>query len=191
MSTFFQKGLNDVPNPMDWMNQSIRSGISSLQNNDLTDKSDDASSNNFNNSNNFQAEKSFHDESTTSSRQQLPPPLQAPYEEDTDATSGDGVGDGNDDDVTSQETESPLDQEYYIFRKAKEVLQPSCFFRFIINMYAQRKMNIFFFIHFVSTIVIWFHFAMIKFEQQAESVPVGANRYWLKRLAPPLEFGTY
>jgi hypothetical protein len=190
MSTFFQKGLNDVPNPIDWMNQSIRSGISSLQNKDPTDNCDDALSKNINNINNFQAERSFHDESTTSSRQHLPPPLQVPNEEDTDATSGDGDGD-DDDDVSSQETESSLDKEHYIFRKAKEVLQPSCFFRFIINLYAQRKMNIFFFIHFVATVVIWVHFAMIKFEQQAESVPVGANRYWLKRLAPPLEFGTY
>ena len=31
---------------------------------------------------------------------------------------------------------------------------------------------------------------MIKFEAQAAKVPEGANRYWWKRLAPPLEFGS-
>lgn len=31
---------------------------------------------------------------------------------------------------------------------------------------------------------------MIKFNEQAGNVPEGANRYWLKRLAPPLEFGS-
>eukprot|EP00536_Pseudo-nitzschia_multiseries_P001387 jgi/Psemu1/181111/e_gw1.18.42.1 len=34
------------------------------------------------------------------------------------------------------------------------------------------------------------HFALIKFEEQAGKVPEGANRYWLKRLVPPIEFGS-
>jgi hypothetical protein len=43
-------------------------------------------------------------------------------------------------------------------------------------------MNVFFFVHFFATIVIWTHFALIKFEQQGEKVPEGAPRYWLKRV---------
>ena len=77
-----------------------------------------------------------------------------------------------------------------VFEKARNLLNPSRFFRWIIYLYAQRKMNIFFFIHFASTIVIWIHFALIKFEQQADKVPEGAHRYWLKRLVPPIEFGS-
>jgi NAD(P)H-flavin reductase len=77
-----------------------------------------------------------------------------------------------------------------VFEKARKLLNPSRFFRWIICLYAQRKMNIFFLIHFTSTIVIWMHFALIKFEQQADKVPHGAHRYWLKRLVPPIEFGS-
>jgi len=34
------------------------------------------------------------------------------------------------------------------------------------------------------------HFALIKFQEQEEKVPEGSNRYWWKRIAPPLEFGS-
>ena len=34
------------------------------------------------------------------------------------------------------------------------------------------------------------HFALIKFQAQADTVPEGAPRYWAKRLIPPLEFGS-
>lgn len=89
---------------------------------------------------------------------------------------------------SSDEDFSQDDRE--IFEKARNNLNPSRFFRWIVYIYAQRKLNIFFCIHFVSTVVVWMHFALIKFEQQAEKVPVGAHRYWLKLLVPPIEFGT-
>jgi predicted ferric reductase len=34
------------------------------------------------------------------------------------------------------------------------------------------------------------HFLLIKFHEQEQSVPEGAPYYWLKRIAPPLEFGS-
>ena len=77
-----------------------------------------------------------------------------------------------------------------LFKKARNNLNPSRFFRWIIYLFAQRKMNIFLCIHFVSTIVIWIHFALIKFEEQSGKVPDGAHRYWLKRIVPPIEFGS-
>lgn len=86
--------------------------------------------------------------------------------------------------------DSSLEEEREIFQKAREYLHPSRFFRSIIGLYAQRKMNVFFLIHFMCTMVIWAHFALIKWEEQADAVPVGAHRYWLKRIAPALEFGT-
>mmetsp|Transcript_41778 Transcript_41778/g.87688 ORF Transcript_41778/g.87688 Transcript_41778/m.87688 type:complete len:516 (-) Transcript_41778:72-1619(-) len=63
-------------------------------------------------------------------------------------------------------------------------------FRFIMWLYAERRMVVLFGAHFVATVVIWAHFALIKFQQQADSVPEGAPRYWAKRIVPPLEFGS-
>jgi hypothetical protein len=77
---------------------------------------------------------------------------------------------------------SILEEERDLFEKARKYLIPSFFFRFVISMYAQRKMNVFFLVHFASTTIIWMHFALIKFEEQAGKVPEGAHRYWLKRL---------
>ncbi len=75
------------------------------------------------------------------------------------------------------------------FEKARNHLNPSRFFRWIIQSYAERKMNTLFLIHFVSTVVVWMHFAFIKFEQQADKLLEGAHRHRLKRLIPPIEFG--
>jgi len=97
------------------------------------------------------------------------------------------------------DTESSLDSTIHdlsdredraLFQEARNHLNPSRFFRWITNFYAQRKLNIFFCVHLISTIVIWLHFALIKFEEQAGKVPEGANRYWLKRLVPTIEFGS-
>jgi hypothetical protein len=80
-------------------------------------------------------------------------------------------------------------EERDFFRKARNCLDPGGLFRLIVHFYAERKMIIFFWIHFASTLIIWFHFGLIKWEQQKESVPEGAPRYWWKRVAPSLEFG--
>lgn len=77
---------------------------------------------------------------------------------------------------------SIIEEERNVFEKARKYLNPSRFFRCIISLYAQRKMNVVFLVHFTSTLIIWFHFAMIKFDEQTETVPEGAHRYWLKRL---------
>ena len=102
-------------------------------------------------------------------------------------TSDDNSEEGDND---TDETDSSNSSNQSVFRKARKHLNPSGFFRWIIYLYAQRKLNIFFFIHFTSTMVIWIHFAFVKFEEQAEKVPEGAHRYWLKRLVPPIEFGS-
>jgi Ferric reductase like transmembrane component len=81
-------------------------------------------------------------------------------------------------------------QDLVIFQKARQYLRPSFFFRWVISLYAQRKMVVFFLIHLMSTLVIWAHFAMIKFQQQKENVPETANQYMLKRIIPTIEFGS-
>jgi predicted ferric reductase len=89
----------------------------------------------------------------------------------------------------SSSTESPKSVKY-LFKKASEYLHPGPMFRATVYLYAERKLVVFFFIHFMATMTIWLHFALIKFEQQKDSVPDGAAYYWWKRLLPPLEFGS-
>jgi hypothetical protein len=83
------------------------------------------------------------------------------------------------------------EEERLFFQKARDCLAPGALFRYIIHFYTERKIVIFFWIHFATTLIIWFHFGLIKWEQQKEIVPEGAPRYWWKRIAPPLEFGRY
>lgn len=57
------------------------------------------------------------------------------------------------------------------------------------HVQTERKGLLFFLLHFVVTMVVWSHFFLKKYEVQESKVPIGANRYWEKRLIPPLEFG--
>ena len=66
----------------------------------------------------------------------------------------------------------------------------SFMFRLAAHMYAERKLLLVAMTHAVATLIIWGHFFLVKFQEQEDSVPSGANRYWAKRLIPPLEFGT-
>lgn len=77
-----------------------------------------------------------------------------------------------------------------LFQKAFECIDPGCGFRFTTWLYAERKLLVFFFLHFAATMITWFHFGLIKFEEQRETVPEGAPGYWWKRITPPLEFGS-
>lgn len=83
---------------------------------------------------------------------------------------------------------SIVEEERDVLERARKYSNPSRFFRCIISLYAQRKMNVVFLVHFTSTLIIWFHFAMIKFDEQAETVPEGAHRYWLKRLVSGISY---
>jgi hypothetical protein len=47
------------------------------------------------------------------------------------------------------------DEEREIFQKARQYLNPGCFFRSIVYLFAERKIIVFFWIHFMSTMVIW------------------------------------
>jgi hypothetical protein len=62
-------------------------------------------------------------------------------------------------------------------------------FRIMSRIYTERKTIMLFIVHFVATMSIWAHFFYLKYDIQEHMVPVGANRYWWKRLIPPLEFG--
>ena len=84
-----------------------------------------------------------------------------------------------------------LDEETKtLFRRAADYIQPSSLFRLIVHLYGERKLVVFFWLHFVATMAIWVHFGLIKWDEQRATVPDGAPNYWWKRIAPPLEFGS-
>jgi superfamily II DNA helicase RecQ len=51
--------------------------------------------------------------------------------------------------------ENSEDSERDLFEKARQFLSPSAFYRFIVYLYAERKLVVFFWIHFVGTMVVW------------------------------------
>ena len=63
-------------------------------------------------------------------------------------------------------------------------------FRIAAKIYSERKMFIAVAIHFFLTLIIWGHFAIIKFRTQDGNVPEIAPRYYWKIYAPTLEFGS-
>jgi hypothetical protein len=65
------------------------------------------------------------------------------YETDTDPSTD---GDTDDEDTSGVEE---------LFQKARHLLCPSTFYRHITYLYAERKLVVFFLVHFVSTLIIW------------------------------------
>ena len=47
------------------------------------------------------------------------------------------------------------EEERAVFQKARQYLLPGPFYRAIVHLYAERKLLVFFCIHFVSTMVVW------------------------------------
>jgi hypothetical protein len=56
---------------------------------------------------------------------------------------------------TDDSADGKREEGRYIFEKAREYLNPGRFFRLVVRLYAERKLLVFFWIHFVSTMVIW------------------------------------
>jgi hypothetical protein len=82
-------------------------------------------------------------------------------------------------------TVSSKEDERAVFEKAKEYLRPGCFFRFVTNIYTERKLFLFLWIHCVCTVVIWIHYGLVKYDSETESIQEDTPRYWLKRFVPP------
>jgi predicted ferric reductase len=91
---------------------------------------------------------------------------------------------------SDDEFDDTCDSMRDLFKKSYEYIRPGPLFRFAVNFYAERKLFVFFWIHFVATMIIWAHFALIKFERQKDAVPELAPNYWWKIIAPSLEFGS-
>ena len=58
--------------------------------------------------------------------------------------------------VTSSSVGSPNSTNVHsLFNKAYEYLNPGCSFRSVVHLYAERKLLVFFLIHFACTMIIW------------------------------------
>ena len=51
--------------------------------------------------------------------------------------------------------QADMQEERVIFEKARQFLKPGPFFRFVTYLYAERKLVVFFLIHFMCTMIIW------------------------------------
>ncbi|KAL7564086.1 hypothetical protein ACA910_012366 [Epithemia clementina (nom. ined.)] len=98
--------------------------------------------------------------------------------------------DNTDEDDNSNKYIFPEEETRALFLRGASYIKPSRFFRLIVNLYGDRKRFVFFWLHFVATMVIWGHFALVKWDEQKATVPEGAANYWWKRIAPTLEFGS-
>lgn len=56
------------------------------------------------------------------------------------------------------------ESEREIFTKAREYLNPGWLFRLVMRLYAERKLVVFFWLHFFSTLVIWGTFSLSSSE---------------------------
>ena len=67
--------------------------------------------------------------------------------------------------------------------------KPNKFVEWVNWLRAERKMVIFVLVHFIITMIIWVHFFYERYRLNFARTPIGANRYYLKLLGIPLEFG--
>ena len=75
------------------------------------------------------------------------------------------------------------------FDNAKLYIQFGRGLRFVTWLYSERKMILLACSHVVASLIIWSHYAMIRYEQQEGSVPEDASRYAAKRIVPPFLYG--
>jgi hypothetical protein len=57
--------------------------------------------------------------------------------------------------ASDDESDENCDSMRELFKKSYEYIKPGPFFRFVVNFYAERKLFVFFWIHFVTTMIIW------------------------------------
>jgi hypothetical protein len=56
---------------------------------------------------------------------------------------------------SDDEFDDTCDSMRDLFKKSYEYIRPGPFFRFAVNFYAERKLLVFFWIHFITTMIIW------------------------------------
>ena len=69
----------------------------------------------------------------------------------------------------------------------KDPVASSWVYKTFRHLYFERKAVMLALAHFIFTMTAWFHFFFTKYDIQETKVPDGANRYWWKRLIPPLQ----
>lgn len=58
-------------------------------------------------------------------------------------------------DMSHSDVDDDIEQEKMIFDKARQYLTPGIFFRFFTYLYSERKLLVFFWIHFMCTMTVW------------------------------------
>ena len=66
------------------------------------------------------------------------------------------------------EFESTYESTKSLFEKVYQYVKPSPFFRFVVYLYAERKLLVFFWIHFVCTMIIWGQYHEIECFSQSK-----------------------
>lgn len=56
---------------------------------------------------------------------------------------------------TKPSPNSAWESEKKVFDKARQYLRPGAWFRFVTYLYAERKLLVFFFLHFMATMITW------------------------------------
>ena len=78
---------------------------------------------------------------------------------DTEASSFDGSGNPDHHHLSQADDSSnatdKIEAERAVFKKARKYLKPGPFYEKIVHLYAERKLLVFFWVHFMGTMVIW------------------------------------
>jgi hypothetical protein len=86
---------------------------------------------------------------------------------------------------TSQEI-----KEKILFEQSKAYLKPGDVYRFVTYLFAERKLFVILLMHFMTTFITWIHYGRIKWIAQENVFAEDDPFYWLKRLGPPITFGS-
>jgi hypothetical protein len=82
-------------------------------------------------------------------------PIEEYFQKTIEAVDSKSTSSTDTQDWRTENSENSEDSERDLFEKARQFLSPSAFYRVIVYLYAERKLMVFFWIHFVGTMVVW------------------------------------
>ena len=85
---------------------------------------------------------------------------------------------------------SRMANEAQVFEQAKAYIKPSRMFRRVISIYAERKLVVILLVHFMMTMIVWTHYALVKWSMLERTLDEDSFAYWWKRATPPVLFGS-
>jgi hypothetical protein len=88
--------------------------------------------------------------------------------------------------ASEDEFDDTCDSMRDLFKKSYEYIKPGPFFRFAVNFYAERKLLVFFWIHFVLTMIIWGKSSQDSVDQLTMGANVHSNSIFVLRISQPI-----